>query len=317
MLDFIHKDPEFKELISIVSNQKGIDITLVEKDYWIMHALYSLQKQGIEFELKGGTSLSKGYGLIHRFSEDIDIHIRTNFGLSIEGKEDKSQVKAARKEFYDVFANSLSINGIIEIVRDHEFDDKEKFRSGGIRLYYESHTPTLEGLKDGILLEAGFDTVTPNSPIDISSWIWEHLISIGVQLNYINNTATGVQCYHPGYTLVEKLQTIVRKYRNRDTPGASDDKNFMRQYYDVYCLLGNPDIQAFIGTPEYLAHKAARIKGADNQIPLKDHPALLLSDLEIRESFQKRYQSTSKLYYNGQPEFEEILARIQLYLNRL
>lgn len=317
MLDFIHNDPEFKELISIVSNQKGIDITLVEKDYWIMHALYSLQKQGIEFELKGGTSLSKGYGLIHRFSEDIDIHIRTNFGLSIEGKEDKSQVKAARKEFYDVFAKSLSINGIIEIVRDHEFDDKDKFRSGGIRLYYESHTPTLEGLKDGILLEAGFDTVTPNSPIDISSWIWEHLISIGVQLNYINNTATGVQCYHPGYTLVEKLQTIVRKYRNRDTPGASDDKNFMRQYYDVYCLLGNSEIQAFIGTPEYLAHKAARIKGADNQIPLKDHPALILSDSEISESFKKRYQSTSKLYYNGQPEFEQLLARIAVHLPRL
>jgi Nucleotidyl transferase AbiEii toxin, Type IV TA system len=317
MLDFIHNDPEFKELISIVSNQKGIDITLVEKDYWIMHALYSLQQQGIEFELKGGTSLSKGYGLIHRFSEDIDIHIRTNFGLYIEGKEDKSQVKAARKEFYDVFANSLSINGIIEIVRDHEFDDKDKFRSGGIRLYYESHTPTLEGLKDGILLEAGFDTVTPNSPIDISSWIWEHLISIGVQLNYINNTATGVQCYHPGYTLVEKLQTIVRKYRNRDTPGASDDKNFMRQYYDVYCLLGNPDIQAFIGTPEYLAHKAARIKGADNQIPLKDHPALILSDSEISKSFKKRYQSTSKLYYNGQPEFEQLLARIAVHLPRL
>jgi len=317
MLDFIHNDPEFKELLSIVSSKKGIDITLVEKDYWIMHALYSLQQQGIEFELKGGTSLSKGYGLIHRFSEDIDIHIRTNFGLPIEGKEDKSQVKTARKEFYDVFAKSLSINGINEIVRDHEFDDKEKFRSGGIRLYYESYTPTLEGLKDGILLEAGFDTVTPNSPIDISSWIWEHLISIEAHINYINNTATGVQCYHPGYTLVEKLQTIVRKYRNRDNPGASDDKNFMRQYYDVYCLLGNSDIKAFIGTPEYLAHKAARIKGADNLIPLREHPALLLSDSEIRESFQNRYESTSKLYYNGQPEFKDILARIQLHLNRL
>jgi hypothetical protein len=34
MLDFIHNDPEFKELLSIVSTQKGIDITLVEKDYW-------------------------------------------------------------------------------------------------------------------------------------------------------------------------------------------------------------------------------------------------------------------------------------------
>ncbi len=311
MLDFIHNDSEFKELLSIVSGQKGIDITLVEKDYWIMHALYSLQKQGIEFELKGGTSLSKGYGLIHRFSEDIDIHIRTNFGLGIEGKEDKPQVREARKEFYDVLANSLLIDGIIEITRDHEFDDTEKYRSGGIRLYYQSHTPTIDGLKDGILLEAGFDNVTPNKPIDISSWIWDHLISINATSNYINNTAVGVECYHPGYTLVEKLQTIVRKYRNKDNPRASDDKNFMRQYYDVYCLLGNSDVVEFIGSPEYSKHKSTRIKGADNLIQLKEHPALLLSDQEVRESFKKRYLSTAKLYYKGQPSFEEILERIK------
>ena len=317
MLDFIHNDPEFKELLSIVSSKKGIDITLIEKDYWIMHALFSLQQQGIEFELKGGTSLSKGFGLIHRFSEDIDIHIRTNFGLEIEGKEDKPKVRAARKEFYDVLAKSLSINGIIEIKRDHDFDDPEKYRSGGIRLYYQSYTPTLEGLKDGILLEAGFDTITPNQPIDISSWIWEHLVSINASSNYINNTAIGVQCYHPGYTLIEKLQTIIRKYRNKDNPGASDDKNFMRQYYDVYCLLGDSDIQSFIGSSEYLAHKAVRIKGADKQIPLQEHPALLLTETEFRESFKSRYKSTSKLYYKGQPDFEEVLARIAIFLPML
>ena len=317
MLDFIHNDPEFKELLSIVSSKKGIDITLIEKDYWIMHALYSLQKQGIVFELKGGTSLSKGYGLIHRFSEDIDIHVRTNFGLEIEGKEDKPKVRAARKEFYDVLANSLSMNGIIEIKRDYDFDDPEKYRSGGIRLYYQSCTPALEGLKDGILLEAGFDTVTPNQPIDISSWIWEHLVSINASSNYINNTAVGVQCYHPGYTLIEKLQTIIRKYRNKDNSGASDDKNFMRQYYDVFCLLGDSDIQSFIGSSEYLAHKAVRIKGADSQILLKEHPALLLTETEHRASFKSRYQSTSKLYYNGQPDFEEVLARIQTFLPML
>ena len=317
MLDFIHNDPEFKELLSIVSSQKGIDITLVEKDYWIMHALYSLQQQGIEFELKGGTSLSKGYGLIHRFSEDIDIHLRTNFGFGIEGKEDKPQVREARKEFYDVLANSLLIDGIIEIERDHEFDDIEKYRSGGIRLYYQSHTPTIEGLKDGILLEAGFDNVTPNKPIDISSWIWDHLVSINATSNYLNNTAVGVECYHPGYTLIEKLQTIVRKYRNKDNPGASDDKNFMRQYYDVYCLLGNSDVVEFIGSPEYAKHKSIRIKGTDNLIQLNEHPALLLSEQEVRESFKKRYLSTSKLYYKGQPSFEEILERINSILHNL
>ncbi len=79
MSDFLHNDPEFDDLLAIVSKNKGIDISLVEKDYWIMHSLYGLNKLGIVFELKGGTSLSKGYGIIQRFSEDIDIHIRTFF----------------------------------------------------------------------------------------------------------------------------------------------------------------------------------------------------------------------------------------------
>jgi hypothetical protein len=237
--------------------------------------------------------------------------------LQTEGKEDKPEIKNARKNFYDVLAKSIVINGIVSVERDYEFDDLDKYRSGGIRLHYISYTPTLEGLKDGILLEAGFDTVTPNNPLTISSWIWDHLVSLNLHNNYIDNTAVGVACYHPGYTLVEKLQTIVRKFRNSSNPSVTDDKNFMRQYYDVYCLLGNPEIINFIGSPAYLSHKAARIKGADNGIPLTEHPALCLNDLEIRTSFNNRYLSTAKLYYNGQPDFEDVLARIKTYLPRL
>jgi predicted nucleotidyltransferase component of viral defense system len=70
--DFLHNHPQFPELIRIVAQQKGIDPALVEKDYWIMHCLYGLQRLGLKFELKGGTSLSKGFHVIDRFSEDID-----------------------------------------------------------------------------------------------------------------------------------------------------------------------------------------------------------------------------------------------------
>jgi hypothetical protein len=317
MPDFIHNDPDFKELIVIVAADKGIDSALIEKDYWIMHTLYSLHQQGIEFELKGGTSLSKGFGLIHRFSEDIDLHIRTNFGLNIEGQEDKPKVREARKQFYDVLAASISVNGSTGIIRDHSFDDTDKYRSGGIRIFYNSHTPALSGLKDGILLEAGFDTVTPNIPITISSWIWDYLVSIHLQNNYTDNTAKGVRCYHPGYTLIEKLQTIIRKYRTKNLVGASSDLNLMRQYYDVYCLLGNPSILEFVGSPEYLIHKSKRIKGADNNIPLAEHPALLVEDEELKKSYERMYLATAKLYYNGQPALEEVLARIHKHLKIL
>ena len=74
-MEFLHERPDFSKLIELVSDERNILPQLVEKDYWIMHCLWGLQQCGYDFELKGGTSLSKGFDLIHRFSEDIDIHI--------------------------------------------------------------------------------------------------------------------------------------------------------------------------------------------------------------------------------------------------
>ncbi|MEH2503282.1 putative nucleotidyltransferase component of viral defense system [Bradyrhizobium sp. AZCC 1578] len=73
--DYLHSHPQFADLIRIVAEEKGIDPALVEKDYWIMHCLYGLRQFGYTFQLKGGTSLSKGHQIINRFSEDIDILI--------------------------------------------------------------------------------------------------------------------------------------------------------------------------------------------------------------------------------------------------
>ena len=87
----LHDHKDFNDLIAAVSEAMGIDPSLVEKDYWIMHCLWGLQQQGFSFELKGGTSLSKGFGLIHRFSEDIDIRIEPPAGMDV--KTDKNQDK--------------------------------------------------------------------------------------------------------------------------------------------------------------------------------------------------------------------------------
>jgi hypothetical protein len=73
---FLHELPDFKELIRLTTTAESIsDPGLVEKDYWIMHVLWGLQQLNLSFHLKGGTSLSKGYGCINRFSEDIDLKI--------------------------------------------------------------------------------------------------------------------------------------------------------------------------------------------------------------------------------------------------
>ena len=206
--EFLHRHKEFADLIRIVGVERSIDHpVLVEKDYWIMHCLYGLQQMGLYFELKGGTSLSKGYGIIDRFSEDIDIRIEPprEMNVAINRNQQNKAHDESRKAFYDWLAEEISIDGIMSVVRDHEFDD-DHYRSGGIRLHYDTLTETLPGLKDGILLEVGFDVVTPNMPRTISSWAYD---SAANKIEVIDNRAVDVACYLPGYTFVEKLQTVL------------------------------------------------------------------------------------------------------------
>src|ERR1700730_518066 len=243
--DFLHNHPQFPELIRIVAQQRGIDPALVEKDYWIMHCLYGLQQLGLTFELKGGTSLSKGFQIINRFSEDIDIRIEPPKDQDVKTgrNHDKPVHIQSRRDFYEWLAKSIRINGIDKVERDTAFDNKT-LMSAGIRLFYKTHAKALDGLKPGVLLELGFDDVTPNTRKDISSWLYDYAAD---KVGIIDNRAKGVACYDPGYTFVEKLQTISTKCQQQQEKGASP-VDFMRHYYDVYALLGQSDIQAIIGT---------------------------------------------------------------------
>ena len=311
-IDFLHRHSDFSDLLRIVGEKKSIDPALVEKDYWVMHCLYGLQLQ-MRFDLKGGTSLSKGYGIIHRFSEDIDIRIEppANMSVKIGKNHDKPAHRESRKQFYDWLAATIQIDDIVKVERDTDFDD-EKYRSGGIRLLYKNKVAPLPGLKDGILLEVGFDDVTPNHPKDISSWAYVLAVS---SVSILDNRAKAVACYHPGYTLVEKLQTISTKYRQQQKTG-SPPVNFMRHYYDVYYLLQEPTVLPFVGTPDYQAHKKKRFRPEDNPT-ISENEAFLLSDIATRSIYEDAYRASHDLYYKDQPDFGDILGIIQEFADRL
>ena len=196
--------------------------------------------------------------------------------------------------------------------RDTSYDD-DKYRNGGIILDYPSVTEQLPGVKEGILLEVGFDVTAPNSPCTISSWALD--AALKAKLEVIDNRAVGIACYSPAYTFVEKLQTVSTKFRKQQEAGGFP-KNFMRHYYDIYCLLGIAEVQAFIGTPAYIAHKQARFPKADNQ-HIASNDAFLLSNPATRALYQREYEKTEALYYTGQIPFSKILARIHQHIDRL
>ena len=98
MLDYLHNHSEFSTLIRTLEHTMQIEYSLIEKDYWIMHSLYSLKNQGFNFELKGGTSLSKGFGIIHRFSEDIDIRINPPDKLNVKTGRNHKKMNTKKVE---------------------------------------------------------------------------------------------------------------------------------------------------------------------------------------------------------------------------
>ncbi|QDW25700.1 nucleotidyl transferase AbiEii/AbiGii toxin family protein [Pedobacter sp. KBS0701] len=314
--NFLHNHKNFPDLLRILEDEMGIQAGLIEKDYWIMHVLYGLKNQDFQFELKGGTSLSKGFKIIERFSEDIDIHIKppAKFNINENPKNNKPKNTEAKKNFYDWLAKEIAINGVISVERDSAFDNATTYNSAGIRLNYKSFNPLISGIKEGILLETGFDTVTPNTNITISSWAYDKAIENKIEI--IDNRAKDISCYNPGYTFVEKLQTIATKFRKEKETGDTG-VNFMRQYYDLYSLLDNNSVQEFIGTDEYYTHKKNRFPSVDFDIPIYENEAFLLKNDKIRKSFIQRYKNTASLYYNRQPDFEELLDRIKNYIDRL
>jgi Nucleotidyl transferase AbiEii toxin, Type IV TA system len=322
---FLHDHPNFLDLIRQVAQQEGIAPYLIEKDYWLMHGLWCLQQQGWTFQLKGGTSLSKGHKLIQRFSEDIDLRIEppADRVVPVGKNHDKPAHIQARKAYFDWLSEQLQarpLPGFSGIERAPEFDDN-KYRSAGIRMLYPVATDQLRGIKEGILLEVGFDDTAPNHPCDISSWALD--VALKSPIPFIDNRALAIPCYSPAYTFVEKLQTVSTKFRNQQdrqaegsTAAESFPKNFLRHYYDLYCLLQSPEVQAFIGTPEYQDRKRVRFPKADN-LDIASNEAFLLSDPQVRQLYARKYEETQGLYYTGQVPFDEILQRIALHIARL
>lgn len=78
---YLHEDREvFRDLIDQVADDIGRTPSVVEKDYYITMILRMLATQLENCVFKGGTSLSKGFHVIDRFSEDIDITFNEHIG---------------------------------------------------------------------------------------------------------------------------------------------------------------------------------------------------------------------------------------------
>lgn len=312
MPKFFHDLSDAKELFETLAAEKGYATVVVEKDYWIMHCLWGLQKNGLRFEMKGGTSLSKGWGIIDRFSEDIDIRFDPPASLNLKG--DKPAHIKARFDFYDELAAKIDIPGI-RAERNRAFDD-EKAQNGGISLKYNSHFAPLEGVRQDVLLEVGFAKTAPNEARDFTSWAYERARQ--AKLDVTDNRARGVLCFNPEYTFVDKLQTISRRFRQhkaRNDPKRDRPREFLRHYYDLHMLLGVGRVRNFIGSEEYAAYKAEKLRGADAEAFASKQP-FMFEDAETFVLFDKEFEAMNTLLLSKGPSFKEVVTRLREHAAR-
>jgi hypothetical protein len=230
-MKFVHDDAEFDGLIRIVAQARRIAPGLVEKDYWVTHCLWSLHRAGFDVWFKGGTSLSKGFGLIERFSEDLDLKVEPgsvrNLPSVSSWKSEGTPATRERKAYFEKLPRLLPVVGADVMLDDAE---DSTWRSANLRVAYAGrHLADLGVMKPYVLLEIGSARVTPFVLRDMSSFVHDHLVQERMVDQYEDNRPKAVRCVHPLVTLLEKLDALHRRFPKDHIDPAS----FVRHFEDA------------------------------------------------------------------------------------
>lgn len=237
----VHEHPEFDALLSIVSERRGVAAALVEKDYWVTHSLWALQEAGFRVYFKGGTSLSKGFGLIERFSEDLDLKIEAPDLPPVPSwTSEGSRATGKRERFFQALEERLDVPGA-EVAELSDLRDRS-WRNAVFAVRYPSRASDRlpDMIRPFVQLEVGAARVTPGEDRPISSWIHDHLADEAstVPDGLKDNRPAAVHCVRPEVTLLEKVEAIARRYSRDPLEPAS----FIRHYEDAARILASKAI---------------------------------------------------------------------------
>lgn len=232
----------FKDSIRFTAQQRGIKDIYIEKDYWVTFALYTIfNSEASDYAVfKGGTSLSKCFGIIERFSEDIDMVVLNDEGET--GNRLKNKLK--------------SLSKVIEhVLPEIEVSDITN-KKGMIRKTAHSYTKQFEGdygqVRDFLVLEStwlGYHE--PYSQREISTYIYQMMVETeqeGIAGEY-NLIPFEVCVLEPIRTICEKIMSMVR-FSHSETP--IEDLNIkVRHLYDLHQLLTLEDLSAFLDSDAF------------------------------------------------------------------
>jgi len=315
-MSFVHDDPDFDGLLQIVASNRGLGVALVEKDYWVTHTLWALHAQGFDVWFKGGTSLSKGFGIIERFSEDLDLKLEPGAVTTLRSvtnwKSEGTKATAERKRHFEALANLLSVPGAkvnLGTIVD------TSFRSANLQVDYpDKHQAALASvLRPFVLLEVGSARVAPFVARDMTSFVHEHLESLGQLGDFDDNRPRAVRCVHPLVTLLEKLDALMRRLPREDAAPAT----FVRHFEDAARI-----VRSKSALPPFSNYESVRALAdemlAQKQIaalPSSTHAAFAPKDDDRWSTVQKAHDAIGPTFWGARLSLVDACADVRSWLD--
>lgn len=307
----------FNQAVRFTAQELGILDIYVEKDYWVTFALKIIFSSEVaDYTIfKGGTALSKCYGIIERFSEDIDLVVVKSPEDS--GNQLKNKTKKVSKILESYFPE-IEVEGITQ-------------KMGMNRKTAHSYAKEFSGdygqVRDSIIVEASWlGYFEPNEVKEIKTLIAE-MMGKTKQAQLISEyglESFNVSVLKPTRTLCEKIMSLVRFSYSEDA--ISDLKNKVRHVYDIYKMLEVPEIKQFFDSEKF---DEMLLKVAQDDIEsyksnnewLKNHPkdALIFADrIKVWNELEPVYNTDfGKLVYGELPDAKEMLGTLEIVNNRL
>ncbi|MFZ4463963.1 MAG: nucleotidyl transferase AbiEii/AbiGii toxin family protein [Bacteroidales bacterium] len=312
----LHHDIKlFSDTLRAASQHLDIKLEFVEKDYWITLVLNRLAKSKYvdESVFKGGTSLSKGYNLIARFSEDVDIAIINEKGKT--GNEIKTIIRTIEKEITP---------DLKELQMDGVTSKGSRFRKS----VFEYVTTAKGNENNKLIVEINsFGNLFPYQRLTIKSMVSNFLIQTGNE-NFIeqyNLQSFELNVLSIEQTLLEKMVSLFRFSFKENTIESISEK--IRHFYDLYYLMKNPECIEFVASDSFkeqfdtiLQHDRAMFEEPMGwrSKSISESP-LMIDFSSLWKQLTEKYQTElSALAYRPIPNendvakcFEELIKRIE------
>jgi hypothetical protein len=299
----------------------------IEKDFWVCWALDALfnglKEGGPRLLFKGGTSLSKGFGLINRFSEDIDVTVfRDDLGEpatieeldALSGKKRRARLDAIkeacqayingrlRAELTLILQDRLRATGLIAGAARVEADDADP-DGQTLLIWYPAATPRSDYVRSAIKIESGY---------------------VDDDLPALDLTVPVVRTVDPERTFWDKVVIVhgLRRWFDKRGELRGGGQRVSRHYYDLYRLAATPAGAAAIAETALGADCVAHARmffnrpdfdlasAAPGSFALAPHDAMI-------EHLRVDYRAMQGMIFGDPPDFEAVLDSIGALETRL